>query len=155
MSNYDNLLLNNQLCFALYAATNTITRTYRSKLDDVGITYPQYLVLIVLWESEINAISVGKLAEKLKLDSAMITPLLKRLEKMDLVSRARNQQDERIVEITLTKKGRELEHAVAKIQKEVACETELSDTEFYKLRDTLYKLEETMRKHQKADKDVA
>ncbi len=145
MSNYDNLLLNNQLCFALYAATNTIVRSYRTKLDEVGITYPQYLVLILLWESD--GLSIGAIAEKLKLDSAMITPLVKRLEKIGIVSRVRKKEDERIVEVLLTDKGRELEHAVAKMQSKVACETELSDPEFYKLRDTLYKLEETMRKN--------
>ncbi len=145
MSNYDNLLLNNQLCFALYAATNTIVRSYRTKLDEVGITYPQYLVLILLWESD--GLSIGAIAEKLKLDSAMITPLVKRLEKIGIVSRVRKKEDERIVEVLLTDKGRELEHAVAKMQNKVACETELSDPEFYKLRDTLYKLEETMRKN--------
>lgn len=153
MSNYDNLLLENQLCFALYAATNTITRTYRYKLEKVGITYPQYLVLIILWQSD--NVSIGKLAEQLKLDSAMITPLVKRLEKMNLVTRERNKEDERIVDITLTDKGRELEHDVAKIQSEVAYETELTDTKFNKLKKSLYKLEETMRKHQIADKVVA
>ncbi|NIP30398.1 MAG: MarR family transcriptional regulator, partial [Candidatus Dadabacteria bacterium] len=91
MSNYENLLLNNQLCFALYAATNAIIRVYRPKLGSVGLTYPQYLVLLVLWESD--GMTVKSLAQWLKLDSATITPLLKRLEKVGLLTRKRNAED--------------------------------------------------------------
>jgi DNA-binding MarR family transcriptional regulator len=93
MKNNKNLLLNNQLCFALYAATNSITRVYRSKLNKVGITYPQYLVLLVLWE--FDGLTIKGLATRLLLNSAMITPIVKRLEKLDLISRKRNMDDER------------------------------------------------------------
>ncbi len=142
MSNYENLLLNNQLCFALYAATNAIIRVYRPKLGSVGLTYPQYLVLLVLWESD--GMTVKSLAQWLKLDSATITPLLKRLEKVGLLTRKRNAEDERIVNIFLTEKGKDLEHEVAAMQKKVACQTGLKDKEFFELRDTLHRLVDTM-----------
>ncbi len=142
MSNYNNLLLNNQLCFALYSATNAITRSYRSKLGKVGLTYPQYLAMLVLWESD--GLSVKILAQKLKLDSPTMTPLIKRLENAGFVSRKRSEVDERVVNIFLTEQGSELEHEVAKLQEKVACETELSESNFIELRDTLHELVDTM-----------
>lgn len=146
MSNYENLLLNNQLCFSLYAATNAIIRLYRPKLGSVGLTYPQYLVLLVLWESD--GITVKSLAQRLKLDSASITPLLQRLEKAGLLTRKRNVEDERIVNIHLTDEGQELEHQVAQMQNEVACQTGLKEKEFFELRDTLHRLIATMSKNE-------
>ena len=142
MTNYENLLLNNQLCFALYAATNAIIRTYRPKLGRVGLTYPQYLALLVLWETD--GMTVKGLAHRLKLDSATITPLLKRLENAGLLTRQRNEKDERVVNIYLTSKGSELKHEVAQMQKEVACQSGLKETEFFELRDTLHRLVEMM-----------
>lgn len=119
MSNFENLLLKNQLCFALYAATNAITRSYRNRLHHIGLTYPQYLVMMVLWEKD--GVTVKNLAERLYLDSATITPLLKRLESMGFVHRKRNTSDERVVNIYLSEKGREIESAVAQVQTSVAC----------------------------------
>ena len=142
MSKYKNLLLNNQLCFALYAATNTITRSYRSKLSQVDLTYPQYLVMLVLWESD--GLSVKGLAQKLKLDSPTVTPLIKRLEKAGFLTRQRSEVDERVVNVFLTEQGNNLEHEVAKLQEKVACETELAEEEFIELRDTLHQLVDTM-----------
>ena len=103
MTAYENLKLDNQLCFALYAATHSLTRAYRSALEHYGITYTQYLVMLVLWEN--NDISVGKIAQRLELDSGTLTPLLKRLEVAGLIKRVRNIDDERIVEISLTEAG--------------------------------------------------
>ena len=91
------LRLDNQLCFALYAATRAMTRTYRERLGPLGLTYPQYLVLIVLWESD--GVTVGQLGQRLLLDSGTLTPLVKRLETAGLVTRNRREADEREVEI--------------------------------------------------------
>jgi len=142
MSNYENLMLNNQLCFALYASSNAIAKLFNQKLDKLGLTYTQFLVLLVLWETD--GLSVKTLSSKLKLDSGTVTPILKRLEKADILSRKRNPNDERSVNVYLTEQGKSLEHEVADIQKKVACETELSESEFVELRSTLHGLLETM-----------
>lgn len=146
---FKNLDLDNQLCFALYAATHAITRSYRAKLDHVGITYPQYLVLLVLWEKDMQTIK--ELALRLQLDSGTLTPLIKRIETAGFVKRERNKQDERVVTVSLTKEGKALEKSVAKIQQEIVCQTGLSESEFFKLRDSLYKLTKTMSKDLKCD----
>lgn len=142
MTEYDNLKLDHQLCFALYAATHALTRAYRSALEHTGITYSQYLVMLVLWETD--GISVGKIARRLELDSATLTPMLKRLETAGLVSRTRNSLDERVVEVRLTEAGSQLQHEIARVQQGVACQTGLAADEFTKLRDTLHRLVETM-----------
>lgn len=138
MSRFDNLRLNNQLCFSLYAATQAIVRGYRSRLGEVGLTYPQYLVLVVLWES--GPSTVKGLADRLRLDSATLTPLLKRMEKAGLVTRTRDTQDQRVVNIALAAKAREIEPVVADIQKQVACSTGLDENSFRNLQDALYDL---------------
>lgn len=142
MAIYDNLKLNHQLCFALYAATHSLTRAYRSSLEPLGITYTQYLVMLVLWETD--GISVGKIAQRLELDSATLTPMLKRLESAGFISRVRNQKDERIVEIKLTEAGQNLQREISQVQYGVACQTGLSDEEFNQLKDTLHRLVDTM-----------
>ena len=147
MTQHKNLLLNNQLCFALYAATNSIIRYYRIYLNEIGITYTQYLVLLVLWESE-NC-SIKKIAEVLKLDSPTITPIVQKLEKLGLVKRVRSASDERVVIVSLTKAGIDLEVLVADIQNKVACKTHLKNKDFNELKDTLNKLAETMAKKEK------
>lgn len=103
---FDELKLSNQLCFPVYAASRLITREYQPYLDKLGITYPQYLVLLVLWE--IDGISVNDLSLKLILNTNTLTPLLKRMELMDLISRTRSLKDERKVIISLTTKGIEM-----------------------------------------------
>ncbi len=102
MSN-DLLKLSNQLCFPVYAASRLITRQYQPYLDQLGITYPQYLVLMVLWESD--AVTVNDIAEKLILNTNTLTPLLKRMEVMGLLVRRRSESDERKVVVSLTEKG--------------------------------------------------
>ena len=99
MTKFNNLLLNNQLCFALYAATNSVIRYYRIYLNEIGITYTQYLVLLVLWEQE--STNVNKIAKTLQLDSPTVTPIIQKLEKMNLVKRERSKSDERIVIVSL------------------------------------------------------
>jgi DNA-binding MarR family transcriptional regulator len=103
---HDPLHLDRQVCFPLYAATNLITRLYRPALASLGLTYPQYLVMLVLWEREPQ--TVGALGAHLYLDSGTLTPLLKRMEAAGLVSRQRDPLDERRVSVSLTEAGRQL-----------------------------------------------
>ena len=102
--------LEQQLCFAIYSAMHAITKAYRPLLEKLGLTYPQYLVMLVLWEG--GDVTVKQLGERLYLDSGTLTPLLKRLESMELVHRARDPKDERRVRVTLTAKG-QLKHKEA------------------------------------------
>ena len=97
------LRLDNQVCFALYSASLAMTKLYKPLLDDIGLTYPQYLVMLVLWEQD--GITVSELGERLYLDSGTLTPLLKRLEASGHIRRARDAQDERRVRIALTPQG--------------------------------------------------
>lgn len=110
MSTAENLKLENQLCFRLYSLTKLMNRHYSSVLKNLGLTYSQYLVMLVLWENNNTtfAISVKQLGEKLDLDSGTLSPLLKRLEKQGVISRFRNSEDERSVEIKLTDSGCQL-----------------------------------------------
>lgn len=149
----DPLHLGNQLCFALYAATNAITRAYRAPLARFGLTYPQYLVLVVLWEPDRSAHTVTGLANALRLDSSTLTPLLKRLEAAGFVTRERQAHDERVVQISLTAAGRALRTPVAVVQQDVACRTRLSDAEFIDFRSRLHRLVKTL--EQPADASVA
>ena len=107
------LLLDNQLCFALYSTSLAMTRVYKPLLDDIGLTYPQYLAMLVLWEKD--GLMVSALGERLYLDSGTLTPLLKRLETSGLIARVRDVEDERRVYITLTSAGRKLKSKAAKI----------------------------------------
>ena len=107
------LQLDNQLCFALYSASLAMTKVYKPLLDELGLTYPQYLAMLVLWERD--GLMVSELGDKLTLDSGTLTPLLKRLETSGYVSRIRAVEDERRVYITLTSSGRKLKTRAAKI----------------------------------------
>lgn len=104
------LLLDDQLCFALYAASRAVVSRYRPLLDELGLTYPQYLVMLVLWERDEGSgpVSVRELGDQLRLDSSTLSPLLKRLEAHGLVRRRRDPADERSVRITLTDAGRRM-----------------------------------------------
>ena len=106
MAKNDPLQLDSMLCFAIYAAGHAFTRFYKPRLDAIGLTYPQYLVFLVLWEAD--GITVKTLGDKLFLDSGTITPLLKRLEARGLLRRRRDDEDERQVRILLTDEGRAL-----------------------------------------------
>jgi MarR family transcriptional regulator, organic hydroperoxide resistance regulator len=110
------LLLDNQLCFALYSTSLAMTKLYKPLLDELGLTYPQYLVMLVLWERD--GLMVSELGERLFLDSGTLTPLLKRLESAGLIARIRAVEDERRVHITLSAAGRRLK---AKAQKVPGC----------------------------------
>lgn len=118
--------LDAQLCFALYAASHAMNRVYKPLLDPLGLTYTQYLVLLVLWERD--DVTVKDLGTRLFLDSGTLTPLLKRMEATGLIRRRRDPADERLVRVSLTDAGRALRTEVAKIQTAVsgACNLDLA-----------------------------
>jgi len=111
--------LDDQLCFALYAATHRIQALYRPLLEDLGLTYPQYIVLLVLWEGD--DLTVSQLGDRLQLTSATLTPLLKRMEGAGLVYRHRSTVDERKVTVSLTAAGTALKSEVSPITEAVTC----------------------------------
>ena len=122
--NDDVLKLDNQLCFTLYACSREITKLYKPVLDELGITYTQYISLLVLWEKD--NITVKDLGKKLHLDSGTLTPLLKKLECMKLVKRTRDTVDERKVYVRLTPNGVELKKLAIEIPSKILCSTGLS-----------------------------
>lgn len=119
VSEVNMLALENQFCFALYSASHAMTKTYKPMLDRLGLTYPQYLVMLVLWEQD--AILVKEIGARLFLDSGTLTPLLKRLEANGLVSRNRDPHDERQVRIVLSAEGRALRTLAQEIPAQVLC----------------------------------
>lgn len=104
--NEQQLKLNNQICFPIYSVSRLITKAYKPFLEGLGLTYPQYLVLLVLWEND--NLSINQIGEKLLLNTNTLSPLIKRMEKMELLDRSRSKSDERSVLIELTDKGKEL-----------------------------------------------
>jgi MarR family transcriptional regulator, organic hydroperoxide resistance regulator len=115
MAGYPQLELDRQLCFALYTASRAVVRAYAPLLDDAGLTYPQYVTLLVLWEDPDRPRSIGELGERLHLDSGTLTPLLKRLASMGYVTRSRDAEDERRVLVTLTADGLALRDRLAAV----------------------------------------
>ena len=113
------LALDRQLCFALYAASRAMTRAYGPLLERLGLTYPQYLVMLVLWDGD--GVSIKALGERLELDSGTLTPLAKRLEADGLVRRRRSVDDERVVELHLTAAGRALKAKAKDVPVKLAC----------------------------------
>lgn len=130
--------LNHQVCFALYSASKAATAVYRPVLDELGLTYPQYLVMLVLWETEPR--SVRELGVELGLDSGTLSPLLKRLEALGLVERRRSAEDERRVEIHLTAPGLALSARAGAVPQRLADAAGLSAAELAQLHDTLGRL---------------
>lgn len=127
--------LDEQLCFALYTASRAMTSCYRPMLDRMGLTYPQYLVMLVLWER--GESTVGGLGEALHLETGTLSPLLKRLETIGLVSRRRRRDDERSVMIGLTDAGRALRERAKVLPGLIGAATEMAVPELVELRDTL------------------
>ena len=126
------LHLDNQLCFAFYAASRAMTAVYGPLLAELDLTYPQYLVMLVLWERDGERVSA--IGERLHLDSATLTPLLKRLESRGLIDRRRSSADERVVEVFLTAAGKRLERKAADIPRCLLDAADLSIAEIGKLR---------------------
>ena len=125
-------VLEDQLCFALYAASRALTARYRPLLDAIGLTYPQYLVMMLLWEEDNQ--TVGQLGSRLSLDSGTLSPLLKRLTTAGLVTRHRRVEDERSVAIALTDAGRDLRDKADAISEEIICALDLDRAEFADLK---------------------
>ncbi|WP_443748092.1 MarR family winged helix-turn-helix transcriptional regulator [Asticcacaulis solisilvae] len=118
------LRLENQLCFAVYSAAHAFAQAYKQWLEPMGLTYPQYLVMLLLWEKDGR--SVNELGQPLMLDSGTLTPLLKRMEKAGFVTRARDERDERVTRIFLTEDGRALRARAEAIPPALLCATNLS-----------------------------
>ncbi|HVH11754.1 MAG TPA: MarR family transcriptional regulator [Longimicrobium sp.] len=139
----ESLRLERQLCFALYSAANLTTRLYRPLLEPLGITYPQYLALLALWDRAPR--SVGELGNALGLDSGTLTPLLKRLEAGGLVTRTRDARDERRVLVGLTPAGVALRERAAAVPETLRCAISLAPDEAEALRDALWRYVRTLR----------
>jgi len=132
--------LDDQLCFALYAASRAVTARYRPMLEELGLTYPQYLVMMLLWEQDNQ--TVGQLGSRLALDSGTLSPLLKRLTTAGLVSRHRRVEDERSVSIALTDAGRALQQRSIRISEEMIAAIGFDASEFDDLKQRLRLLTE-------------
>ena len=137
------------VCFALYAASRAVTDVYRPLLDPLGLTYPQYLVLLVLWERDGRCAAVKEIGAALDLDSGTLSPLLKRLETAGLVTRCRAAHDERVVEVSLTDAGRALRQRIGGIPRQVAAATGLTDPELVTLRDACHRVTRAVHPFQK------
>lgn len=135
----ENLLkLDKQICFPIYALSREVIQRYRPFLDELDLTYPQYLVFLVLWEKDNQ--TVNQIGEKLLLDSGTLTPLLKRLEQKNLIIRQRKKTDERVVEIILTKEGKELEAKAKDIPEKLLEELNISLDELKTMRTIAHKI---------------
>lgn len=128
----DPLHLDQQFCFAVYSTMHALNRTYKPLLDRLEITYPQYIVLLVLWERD--GVSVGEIGEKLMLDSSTLTPLLKRMEAAGIVRRTRNPEDERQVLVALTDEGRAMRKIAAEFPEALLCAAGCSVDELVSLK---------------------
>lgn len=146
---FDILKLDNQVCFPLYAASRLVIQAYRPLLDELGITYPQYLVLLVLWEHD--GLSVGEIGDRLHLNSATLTPLLKRLEKQGVVQRRRRPTDERTVESWLTDHGRALRERAVAVPTRLICNAALDMQELGALKAALHPVLDKLLAHVRDD----
>lgn len=140
--NFVVVAVDQQVCFALYSAHRAVTALYRPALDELGLTYPQYLVLLALWDRSPR--SVRDLGDELALDSGTLSPLLKRLEGAGLVNRTRSSTDERMLDIGLTEHGRALRARAARIPAALVAATGLPPAVLIELRDTLTRLTRTL-----------
>lgn len=133
---FDELLkLENQLCFAFYACSREITKLYRPILQELGLTYTQYITLLALWEKD--GITVKELGDKLSLDSGTLTPLLKKLEHSGLVERSRDKSDERNVNILLTEQGRALKQQAYEVPIKLYADTKVNEADIMTLKDQI------------------
>jgi DNA-binding MarR family transcriptional regulator len=134
------LRLDNQLCFLLYAGGRAMTQLYQPLLAPLGVTYPQYLVLLLLWEEAPAPLSVGRLCTRLQLDSGTLTPLIKRMESAGLVQRERARRDGRVVDVALTPAGQALKEAARAVPEALVCRLGLSLSELARIRRGLQKI---------------
>ncbi|MGL5822335.1 MAG: MarR family winged helix-turn-helix transcriptional regulator [Sarcina sp.] len=142
MNEKDVLKLDNQICFSLYAASKEVIKKYKPILSKYNLTYTQYITMLVLWEY--NKLSVKEIGCKLHLDSGTLTPLIKKLEAMELVTKYRSKEDDRVVLVELTKKGEVLKEKVKDVPKSIYCSVGLDIKELQSLKKTLDKMIEEM-----------
>ena len=138
---HEAMKLENQLCFPLYAAARSITNLYTPHLKELGLTYTQYIVFLVLWEKD--GVPVGEICDRLMLDNGTLSPLLKKMEQEGYLTRQRSKNDERIVTVTLTKEGRELQKKAKDIPLKVGSCVRLTTDKAKMLYSLLYELMET------------
>lgn len=138
MENYDCLKLENQLCFPLYACSKELIRKYKPYLDEIDLTYTQYIAMMVIWEAK--QINVKSLGEKLFLDSGTLTPLLKKLENKGYITRKKSSSDERNLNIMITEEGEKLKEGAKIIPSEIGKCLNLTDEEMITLYQILYKV---------------
>jgi len=138
----DMLTLDEQFCFAIYSAGHALNRAYKPLLDRLGVTYPQYLVLLTLWEEDGQ--SVGSIGSRLMLESSTLTPLLKRLEGAGIIRRARNPEDERQVTIHLTPKGRRLREKARTVPRSMLAATQCDAAKLSRLRDRVLEVRDSI-----------
>ncbi|MCS3532234.1 MarR family winged helix-turn-helix transcriptional regulator [Chryseobacterium sp. JUb7] len=138
MENSKSLKLENQICFPLYVIAKEITGLYRPFLDELDITYPQYLVMMILWEND--GLAVNNIGEKLYLDSGTLTPLLKRLEAKGFIQRKRKKEDERVVEVFITESGRALQQKACEIPGKIHNKIDVTPEDWIELKESVQKI---------------
>ena len=119
MDKYEKIKLDNQLCFSLYAASREVIKTYKPQLDKYGLTYTQYIAMLVVWEYE--KITVKEMGQKLHLDSGTLTPVLKKLLSMELIDKYRDKEDDRVVIVEVTEKGRKMKEEIIEVPEKMYC----------------------------------
>ena len=138
MTDLETIHLNKHVCFALYTASHAYVSYYSKHLSEVGLSYEQYLVMVLLWQHQ--QLSLDALAEKLNLDQVMLAPIIKSLENANFTTRMHGNQNDRTVVVSLTALGTEIQHKTSQIQHKMACETGLTQLEHVELREKLDKL---------------
>jgi MarR family transcriptional regulator, organic hydroperoxide resistance regulator len=138
------LRLDAQLCFAVYSTAHAFNRAYKPVLEALNLTYPQYLVMLVLWEED--GLAVKDLGDRLFLDSGTLTPLLKRLDAAGLVSRVRNPSDERLLQVSLTAKGRSMQEQAAEIPVKMGCVVGRGHDDIQRLKAELLQVRDALNK---------
>ncbi|HAT4106823.1 MarR family winged helix-turn-helix transcriptional regulator [Clostridium perfringens] len=143
MDKYNILKLENQLCFRLYASSREVIKKYKPILDQYNLTYTQYLTMLVLWENE--KITVKGIGKKLHLDSGTLTPLIKKLEKMNLVTKYRSKEDDRVVIVELTDEGRKLKDDMIDVPRKAFCSLGIEKEQILELKKNLDSLLEILK----------
>ena len=138
MDKYEIIKLDNQLCFSFYAISREIIKLYKPILDEFNLTYTQYVTMLVLWEEE--EITFKKLGVKLHLDSGTLTPVLKKLEAMELIRKYRTKEDDRAAVVELTLKGRELKDKILKVPEEIFYKIKFTEEEYVDLKKSLHEV---------------
>jgi len=135
MDRYDKIKLDNQICFPLYALSREIIKLYKPFLDKYDLTYTQYITMLVIWEEE--KITFKDLGKRLHLDSGTLTPVLKKLESMELINKYRSKEDDRIVIVEITEKGKLLKEEILKVPEQIYCKLNIDSNELITLKNQL------------------